>query len=88
MRRLGSQTVSKLMPEMHRAVVVYIEREKRKAGNKKQRERLMQMMGQGEKKVKSGEMKEEGMESSDEDSSDEENTILKVSKEEKESDDE
>lgn len=44
-RRCGVNFVTKTMPESHRPMVVYLEREKRKKMNKKEKERLLALMG-------------------------------------------
>jgi hypothetical protein len=44
-RRCGSVYVTKMMPETHRPMVAYMEREKRKKMNKKEKERLLALMG-------------------------------------------
>jgi len=44
-RRCGVNFVTKTMPESHRPMVVYLEREKRKKMNKKEKDRLLALMG-------------------------------------------
>lgn len=44
-RRCDSKYVTKIMPESHRAMIAYIEREKRKKMNKKEKERLLALVG-------------------------------------------
>ena len=46
MRRLTIPFVTKIMPEQHRAIIAYIEKEKRKAENRKERDRLLALLGQ------------------------------------------
>ena len=46
MRRLSIPFVTKIMPEQHRAIITYIEKEKRKAENRKERDRLLALLGQ------------------------------------------
>lgn len=46
MRRLSITFVTKIMPEHHRAIINYIEKEKRKAENRKERDRLLALLGQ------------------------------------------
>mmetsp|Transcript_24172 Transcript_24172/g.37156 ORF Transcript_24172/g.37156 Transcript_24172/m.37156 type:complete len:286 (+) Transcript_24172:3185-4042(+) len=69
-RRLGPIFVTKLMPESHRALITYIERMKRKKENKKNRQKLLALMG-GSGKTEEGAMVEGDGDSSDGDSSDE-----------------
>lgn len=44
-RKMGVDRVTRLMPEYHRAMITYIEREQRKKTNKKQKEKLIALMG-------------------------------------------
>lgn len=44
-RRCGVVFVTKTMPESHRPMVAYLEREKRKKMNKKEKDRLLALMG-------------------------------------------
>ena len=44
-RRCGVNHVRKLMPEHHRPMIAYLEKAKRKKMNKKQREKLLALMG-------------------------------------------
>jgi hypothetical protein len=44
-RKLGVAQVTKMMPEYHRAMISYIEREQRKKVNKKQKEKLLALIG-------------------------------------------
>lgn len=44
-RRCGAAYVTKVMPEQHRPMIGYLEREKRKKLNKKEKERLLVLMG-------------------------------------------
>lgn len=44
-RRCGIQFVTRTMPLSHRPMVAYLEREKRKKMNKKEKERLLTLMG-------------------------------------------
>lgn len=43
-RRCGLNYVTRIMPEQHRAILVYIEREKRKSENKRVKARLLELM--------------------------------------------
>jgi hypothetical protein len=44
-RRVGVTFVTRTMPESHRPMIAYMEREKRKKMNKKEKERLLALMG-------------------------------------------
>ena len=44
-RRCGVTFVTRTMPESHRPMITYLEREKRKKMNKKEKERLLALMG-------------------------------------------
>ena len=80
-KKFGSGYVTKLMPEYHKKMIAYLEKEKRKKANKKQKEHLLVLMGE---KNDDTVVKEE--DSSDE-SSDDEN-VLKPTKTEVDSEDE
>lgn len=82
-RKLGVASVTRIMPEMHRAIITYIEREKRKKTNKREKERILELMGKGIDSSKDKPMREDGDESSEDDSSDEEDNQLKLTKKEK-----
>lgn len=44
-KKCGIAVVTRLMPEYHRAMLTYIEKQKRKSQNKKEKERLLALMG-------------------------------------------
>lgn len=71
-RKCGVQFVTKTMPEYHRPMIAYLEKEKRKKMNKKEKERLMALIG--DVPQESGAAKEDEDDLSSEGSSDEENT--------------
>jgi len=77
-RKCGSPYVTRLMPEYHRPIVAYIDREKRKKHNKKEKEKLLALMGkQVDADKAAATVAQEGVPESDTDSSseDEENSI-------------
>ena len=80
MRRCGVNYVNKLMPECHRPMIAYLEREKRKKLNKKQKDRLLALMGNEPEKDTLQDGDEAG--SSDESSDEELDNSLKASPEE------
>jgi hypothetical protein len=82
-RRMGGAAVTRLMPEIHRPMVAYIEREKRKIVNRRERQKLLFLMGQGDKAKTQASLKEDGEDSSEDDSSDDEGNQLKMSKKER-----
>ena len=45
-RRCGINYVTKIMPEFHRPMLAYIEKEKRRAINKKDKAKLLALMGE------------------------------------------
>ena len=67
-RRCGVTFVTRTMPESHRPMIAYLEREKRKKMNKKEKERLLALMGTVTK-IEEGAKEDEDTsdESSDED---------------------
>ena len=83
LKKFGTVYVTKLMPEFHKKMIVYLEKEKRKKQNKKEKNRILELMG--EKTL--DDPTKEGDDSSD-DSSDDEENVLKKSKLDQESDDE
>jgi len=77
-RKCTAPFVTRLMPEYHRPIVAYIEREKRKKVNKKEKERLLALMGkQGADKALATVAQEGAGAETDSDTSseDEENSI-------------
>jgi len=66
-RRCGLNFVTRIMPEFHRPMLAYIEKQKRKSENKKEKNKLLALMGGNPETA----MKEDG-DSEDEISSDEE----------------
>jgi len=69
-KKCGLPYMMKIMPEFHRPMITYIERQKRKTENKKTKDRLVSLMGE--------EGEEQGMKEDDSDglSSDEEETEI------------
>ena len=80
MRRCGVNYVNKLMPECHRPMIAYLEKEKRKKLNKKEKEKLLALMGKEPEKEALQDGDEVG--SSDESSDEELDNSLKASPEE------
>lgn len=70
-RRCGVTFVTRTIPESHRPMIAYMEREKRKKMNKKEKERLLALMGTVTK-VEEG-AKEDGEDDSSESSDDDKN---------------
>jgi hypothetical protein len=64
MRKFGAQFVVNLLPEQHKKLIGYLEKEKRKALSKKERNRILELMGG--KGVSLEENEGEDAESSDE----------------------
>ena len=87
-RRCSIAYMTKIMPEFHRPMLSYIEKQKRKSENKKQKDKLLALMGQDGNDQDDGAMKEDDVEDSDEISSDEENEIARNKKDAKEEDSE
>jgi hypothetical protein len=83
LKKFGTAYVTKLMPEFHKKMIIYLEKEKRKKASKKEKNRILELMG--EKTL--DDPTKEGDEDSD-DSSDDEENVLKKSKNDEESDDE
>lgn len=76
-RRCGINYVRKAMPESHRPMIAYLEKEKRKKMNKKQREKLLALMG-GETEQPAMQDGDEAPGSSDESSDEEDNTLQRL----------
>lgn len=79
--------MTRAMPEFHRPMLAYIEKQKRKSENKKQKDRLLALMGKEEGKAVDQTPKEDGEEDSDEFSSDEEANEIAKKKDVKEDED-
>jgi hypothetical protein len=90
LKKFGSPFVTKIMPVHHRKMIMYLEKEKRKKMNKKEKDRILVLMGE---KPTEQAPKEEGDSDDSESSDEEEATVLKKTKadqdsEESESEDE
>jgi phosphoribosylformylglycinamidine (FGAM) synthase-like enzyme len=82
LKKFGAGFVTKIMPEHHRKMIAYLEKEKRKKMNKKEKDRILVLMGE---KPQEEAAKEE---SDDSDSSDDEEAkALKTTQGEEESED-
>jgi len=68
-KKCGVQFITKTMPEYHRPMITYLEKEKRKKANKKEKERLLALMGTAPQEVAAA--KEDDDDLSSEGSSDE-----------------
>lgn len=92
-KRCGIKYVTQAMPEYHKPMLAYLEKEKRKKMNKKQKEKLLALMGgedlENQQTIKDG---DNAGESDDADSSSDneevDQTLKKTAADEKDSDDE
>lgn len=71
-RKFDAQYVQRLLPEQHKKLIMYLEKEKRKAMNKKERNRILALMGE------KGITLQEGEGDDAESSEDDDDNILKA----------